>query len=210
MARRPAQQGAGLEGWPNQALHDPAYWLKKKNFRKFRKSKMKKKTSQDQTKVKNPTFNILQANIDALKNKQTDLQKLFHDKNVHVALLQETQHQACSTNISGYIPHACNCDNCRGIITYVRKDVQCDVTPHTEDSPNDMQLATVWFGNKKYEIYNIYSSPRVDFTYSPFPLSLKSTSPGNMVRKEDPDGTLEKHIGMILNLRLTHSLTCSS
>ena len=175
LARRPAQQGAGLEGWPNQALHDPAYWLKKKNVRKNRKNKAKRKTPQDENKRKNTTLNILQANVSGLNNKQIDLQKLFHEQNVHVALLQETQHQSCNTNISGYIPYPCNCENCRGIVTYVRKDVQCDITPHREDSPNCMQLATVWFGNKKYQIYNIYSPPRVDFTFSTDKVIFKST-----------------------------------
>ena len=155
LARRPGKQGAGLEGWPNQALQNHVYWLKKKNTRKYRKNKMKKTTPQKQTKKENPTFNVFQANVSGLNRKQTDLQKLFHDHNVHVALLQEAQHKSCNTNISGYTPYTCNCENCRGIVTYVRNDLQCNVTEHTEDSPNDILLATVWFGLRKFKIYNI-------------------------------------------------------
>ena len=87
LARRPGKQGAGLEGWPNQALQNHAYWLKKRNVKKSKKIKMKKATpQQDQAKKKNPTFNVLQANVSGLNRKQIDLQKLVHEQNVHVAL----------------------------------------------------------------------------------------------------------------------------
>ena len=92
LARRPVQQGAGLEGWPNQALHDPVYWLKKKQ-RKYRKLKIKKsprKVTPATNSKKDIYFNIIQANVAGIKNKRTELQKLFHEKNIHVAMLQET------------------------------------------------------------------------------------------------------------------------
>ena len=136
---------------------------------------MKKTTPQKQTKKENPTFNVFQANVSGLNRKQTDLQKLFHDHNVHVALLQEAQHKSCNTNISGYTPYTCNCENCRGIVTYVRNDLQCNVTEHTEDSPNDILLATVWFGLRKFKIYNIYSPPKVDFSFTTEEVIFKST-----------------------------------
>ena len=175
LARRPGKQGAGLEGWPNQALQNHVYWLKKKNVKKQKKFKVKKTTPQEQTKKDNPTFNIFQANVSGLNKKRVDLQKLFHEQNVHVALLQETQHQSCNTNISGFTPYTCKCGDCRGIVTYVRNDLQCDITQHTEDNPNDILLATVWFGLRKFKIYNIYSPPKVDFSFSTEEYIFKST-----------------------------------
>ena len=93
-------------------------------------------------------FNELQANVAGINKKKTELQKMFHEYNIHVAMLQETQHKSCNYNISGYVPHTCSCNSCRGIITFIRKDLQCDVTQHTADTPNDILLSTVWFGDK--------------------------------------------------------------
>ena len=36
------------------------------------------------------TFNIIQANMSGLQNKTTELNKLLHDQDIHIALLQET------------------------------------------------------------------------------------------------------------------------
>ena len=99
LARRPAQQGAGLEGWPNQALHDPAYWLKKKQ-RKHRKLKMKKSTEKvtpPANSKKDIYFNIIQANVAGIKNKRTELKKLFHEKNIHVAMYKKHSTRAATT-----------------------------------------------------------------------------------------------------------------
>ena len=177
LARRPVQQGAGLEGWPNQALHDPVYWLKKKQ-RKHRKLKIKKsprKVTPATNCKKDIYFNIIQANVAGIKNKRTELQKLFNEKNIHVAMLQETQHQSCNYKMSGYTPYTCNCNSCRGIITYIRKDLQCNVTPHTADAPNDILKATVWFGEKKLNLLNVYSAPKDVFTFTSTETIFKST-----------------------------------
>ena len=177
LARRPAKQGAGLEGWPNQALHDPAYWLKKKQrkYRKFKIKKSPKKVTPPTNSKKDIYFNIIQANVAGIKNKRTELRKLFHEKNIHVAMLQETQHQSCNYTISGYTPYTCNCNSCRGIITYIRKDLQCNVTPHTADAPNDILKATVWFGEKKLSLLNVYSAPKDVFTFTTAETIFKST-----------------------------------
>ena len=167
LARRPLQQGASRDKWCRQAYPDSAYWLTKKQ-RKHRKIKPKKKSEppENNQSHKKINFNIFQANVAGINKKTTELKKLFHDKNIHVALLQETQHQSCDYKISGYVPHTCRCTACRGVITYIRKDLQADVTIHSDDSPNDILKATVWFGDRKFRIYNIYSAPKDVFTFT--------------------------------------------
>ena len=180
LARRPGKQGAGRDRWSSQVCPDHAYWLKKKQ-RKHKKDKVKqtktqkKDTPPNTNKKKDIHFNLFQANVAGIKNKRVELQKLFHEENVHVAMLQETQHQSCKYNISGYIAYACSCKDCRGIITYIRKDLQCNVTPHTADAPNDILLATVWFGEKKFTLYNVYSPPNDTFTFTTPEIIFKST-----------------------------------
>ena len=73
----------------------------------------------------------------------------MNDRNIHIALLQETLHNNVDLHMTGYTPYPCNCENCRGVITYVRNDVQCDVSLLDADQPNDIQKANVWYGNKK-------------------------------------------------------------
>ena len=178
LARRPVQQGAGRDRWSSQVCPDHAYWLRKKQVRKYRKTNKvnsPQKKESPKTSKRNFDFNILQANVAGIKNKRTELQKLFHDRNVHVAILQETQHQSCNYTISGYVAHACSCNSCRGIITYVRKDLQCNTTQHTTDSPNDILSSTVWFGDKMFQIYNIYSPPKEIFTFTCNTTLFKST-----------------------------------
>ena len=114
-----------------------------------------KSASQTKSKPKPTHLNVLQANVAGLRKKKTELKKLFYDKNIYIALLQETQHQSCNTYIAGYTAYSCKCDKCRGILTYIRNDIQGDVTPCTADSPNDILLATIWFGERKLKIYNI-------------------------------------------------------
>ena len=88
----------------NQAGLGGGYWKKKRNIRKQRKWKRKKKTPPN-TEFRNKKlldFNILQANVCGLEKKKTHLGKMFYDKNIHVALLQETLHSSCDTHITGY------------------------------------------------------------------------------------------------------------
>ena len=152
LARRPAKQGAGRARWSSQVCPDHVYWLHKKQVKKYKKNKINSPSKKEKTPEKskrNMSFNVLQANVAGINKKRTELQKMFHEHNIHIAMLQETQHKSCNYNISGYIPHTCSCNSCRGIITYVRKDLQCDVAQHTADTPNDILLSTVWFGEKK-------------------------------------------------------------
>ena len=105
-------------------------------------------------------LNLLQLNICGLKRKKTELAKILSEKNVHVALLQETQHQSIDLQITGYTSYACTCTDCRGIVTYVRNDLTAEVTHLPANSPTDIQKCTLWLRGKKYKIYNVYSPPK--------------------------------------------------
>ena len=148
LARRPGKQGAGRARWSSQVCPDHVYWLHKKQVKKYKKNRVNRSKTKEASPAntkKNLSFNLLQANVAGINKKRTELQKMFHEYNIHVAMLQETQHKSCNHSISGYIAHACSCNSCRGTITYVRKDLQCDTTQHTADSPNDILCSTVWF-----------------------------------------------------------------
>ena len=106
-----------------QAGSARGYW-KRKNLRKFRKLRKKKAPSQPvKERKKLDDFKILQANVAGIGTKKLDYQKLMHDNQVHVALFQETLHRNTNIHVTGYTAYPCKCRNCRGIITYVRNDV---------------------------------------------------------------------------------------
>ena len=106
------------------------------------------------------TINILQANMSGLQNKITELAKLLHDENVHIAVLQETilPQKEVSTG-PNYTPYKCSCtNNCQGIMTLVRNDVQA-VVKNTPVCDTDIQEITAWFAGEKFNIHNVYYPP---------------------------------------------------
>ena len=123
-----------------------------------RKRNKRKKTTRD-TKY----LNILQLNIDGMSyksGKKEQLAKILSDENIHIALIQESQHKALNPHITGYTTYACECQNCQGVIIYVRNDTTADVENLTKpDDPTHVQKATIWKQNKKFTIYNVYSPP---------------------------------------------------
>ncbi|GFR65706.1 RNA-directed DNA polymerase from mobile element jockey [Elysia marginata] len=105
------------------------------------------------------TLNIIQINTRGISNKKTELGKLFNTHNIHVALLQETQHRNTDLHMTGYTPHPCKCKNCQGIVTYIRNDIHGEVKANSVAQPTDILEATVWFQDRKYTILNIYNPP---------------------------------------------------
>ena len=169
----------GQKGLPKVAADSQAgrtdNW-KKKKIRKHRKWKPKKKVSPqiDQRNEKLLDFNILQANVCGLDKKKVHLEKLFNDKKVHVAVLQETLHSTCDVNITGYTPYPCSCQGCRGIITYIRNDVQGEV--ESQDwHPTDAQKVTLWYGGNKITVFNIYCPPSTTLNFLDQTTSFKKT-----------------------------------
>ena len=129
-----------------------------KNSPRRRSNKRKQKNTKD-----SKSFNILQLNIDGMSvksGKKEQLAKILKDQQIHVALIQESQHRAINPHITGYTMYACECQNCQGVITYVRNDTTADVENQTKQgNPTHVQKVTAWADNKKFSIYNVYSPP---------------------------------------------------
>ena len=72
-------------------------------------------------------------------------------------------------SLPGYLMSQCECRSkgkaCRGDAIFIRKDLRASVDNLKNATGTDAQKVTVWWGSKKYEIYNWYQSPsdkRVD------------------------------------------------
>ena len=116
--------------------------------------------------TKMATLNILQANMSGLQNKTTELSKVLHDRDIHVALLQETTLPLREISTpTGYTTYPCKCENCRGIMTLIRTDIQATVH-NCPIGDIDIQELTVWFGKEKFNICNVYCPPpsKVEFS----------------------------------------------
>ena len=112
---------------------------------------------------KKQTLNILQANIcGGLHIKKVELGKLFKEEKIHVAMLQEARHKNVNYDITGYTAYPCECKECLGIITYIRNDITGDVSPITIAHPTDVQKVTIWYAERKYDLFNVYNSPKYD------------------------------------------------
>uniref|UniRef100_A0A0B7BHQ4 Reverse transcriptase domain-containing protein n=1 Tax=Arion vulgaris TaxID=1028688 RepID=A0A0B7BHQ4_9EUPU len=111
------------------------------------------------------SLNILQLNICGLSTKKLELTHLLHHKKIHIALLQETLHRNTDQHIPGYTHYTCKCNDCRGIITYIRNDIQGNVTNITSHQPSDIQRATIWQDGKKYTVYNVYNPPGTNCSF---------------------------------------------
>ena len=106
-------------------------------------------------------FNILQINVCGLQPRATELARMLSEKDVQIALLQETILPRQDINITGYTKYPCQCTNkCQGIMTLVRNDVQAIVT-NLSSSDFDIQKITAWDKDRKKEmtIYNTYWPP---------------------------------------------------
>ena len=110
------------------------------------------------------TLNILQLNVQGIRNKQLELAKLLHDHGVHIiALLQDTLlTEDNQYTIPGCMTTRCICKKCRGIATLIRNYVQAEVINTTretdEEKHTDTQCIHVWPDNgNKYIIHNIYN-----------------------------------------------------
>ena len=137
-------------------LHDTR---QKKPFRQKKKTKEEKQHQN--------SLNILQINIAGISRKKTEIAHLLSEKEVHVALVQESQHQNADPYISGYTHTTCNHskENCQGILTYIRNDLTATVEQIEADHPTDIHKITLWYNGSKYTIYNIYNPPWNNFFF---------------------------------------------
>ena len=123
-----------------------------------KQTKRKKKAPNMSPKPGQNSLNILHMNVSGLSTKKVELAKTFHDQNIHIAVLQETQHQTADPYISGFTSYKCKCQECRGVLTYIRNDITGRAENLTSGS-TDMQEVTVWWNHQKYYILNVYSPP---------------------------------------------------
>ena len=129
---------------------------------KKRNPRYQRRKTNKQSACKNgiTSLNVMQLNICGLRNKKLELAQMMNDKNIHVALLQETLHKDADLHITGFTSYACKCTNCRGLVTYIRNDIMGDVNHQSTFQPTDVQRATIWHNDKKYTIYNVYNPPQ--------------------------------------------------
>ena len=111
-------------------------------------------------------LNLIQFNISGLRHKKTELLKVLKDKEIHIALLQETLHSDADLTLTGYTHYACTCTGCQGVVTYLRNDVQGDVTHLPLGQSTCVQRATIWHTGRKFTIYNVYSPPKTTCDFS--------------------------------------------
>ena len=146
--------------------------VKVRQRRRFREHKKLQKPDQPKDQQSQPNcLNILQINVSGIDNKKIELANMFSEKNVHVALVQESQHQNADPHISGYTYTACDHprEDCRGVITYIRNDVTGSVEISESSRPTDIHKITIWHEGSKYTIYNVYNPPWNHFNFSNFP-----------------------------------------
>ena len=99
--------------------------------------------------------------MDGISKKKIELAHILSEKNIHVALIQESLHHNEDPHITNYTHTTCGHakDNCRGIVTYIRNDIIVVVENLVTDKPSDQQKITIWFLGSKYTIFNIYNPP---------------------------------------------------
>ena len=106
--------------------------------------------------AKRNTLKILQMNMSGLQNKTTELNKVLHDKEIHIAVLQETILPEKEFSMPhGYTSYKCQCEKCQGLMTLIRTDVQA-IVKNSPIEDTDIQEITLWSGNEKSNIYNFY------------------------------------------------------
>ena len=112
-------------------------------------------------------FNILQINIAGLQCKEVELKKMLSDKNISIALIQETiLPKDMPLTFTGYTVYKCSCSiKCQGIMTLIRNDIQA-VVENIPAGDLDIQKVTAWINNAKYVFYNVYW-PSHSFTKLP-------------------------------------------
>ena len=98
--------------------------------------------------AKRSNINILQVNMAGLQNKTTELKKVLHDNNIHIALLQETILPDKEISLpKDYTSYKCECHNCQGIMTLIRTDTQATVI-NVPIEDIDIQEITLWTTNQ--------------------------------------------------------------
>ena len=168
-------------------LHQRFTQIKQRKRNLEQKTRRKKPFRQKKDraeKERQSSINILQINIAGISKKKTEIAHLLSEKEVHVALVQESQHQNADPYISGYTHTTCNHnkENCQGILTYIRNDLTATVEQIEADRPTDIHKITMWFNDSKYTIYNVYNPPWNHLSFQSFtdPIYQKTIIAGDL------------------------------
>ena len=157
---------------------------RKRNLEQDRRHKKPSspRKKQGEEKQQQNSLNILQVNIAGISKKKIEIAHLLSEKEVHVALVQESQHQNADPYISGYTHTTCNHSTCRGILTYIRNDITATVEQIESDNPTDFHKITLWFSGSKYIIYNVYNPPWNHLNFETFtePIYHKTIIAGDL------------------------------
>ena len=119
-------------------------------------------------------LNILQWNASGIINKKTELAHLLSEKDIHIALIQESQHYKEDPHLTNYTHTGCTHgkNECQGLLTYIRNDVTGTVEMLETDRPTDVHKISIWHDGSKYTLYNIYNPPWNDFQFKSIPAQV--------------------------------------
>ena len=119
-------------------------------------------------------LNVLQWNASAISNKKTELAHLLSERDIHVALIQESQHYSTDPHISNYTHTACAHakEECQGLLTYIRNDVTGTVEELETDRPTDIHKISLWHDGAKYTLFNVYNPPWNNFQFKSIPAQV--------------------------------------
>ena len=168
----PVMSQVGVVPGPNASMkmgppsttsgHPRSRFINVRQRRRYKERKKKPKPEKLNNQEKQQScINILQANVCGISKKKIELAHLFSERNIHVALIQESLHHCEDPYISNYTHTTCGHakDSCRGIVTYIRNDITGVVENLNTDNPSDQQKITIWISGSKYTIFNIYNPP---------------------------------------------------
>ena len=99
--------------------HPHSRFINVRQRRRYQERKKKPKPDNLKNQGKQQScLNILQANVDGISKKKTELAHLLSEKNIHVALIQESLHHNVDPHISNFTHTTCGHakDSCRGVV----------------------------------------------------------------------------------------------
>ena len=181
----PVMSQAGVVPGPNASMkmgppqatrgHPRSRYAKVRQRRRNQERNPKKKPDQPmKDKQQQSCLNILQWNASGIMNKKTEFAHLLSERDIHIALIQESQHYKEDPHITNYTHTGCTHgkNECQGLLTYIRNDVTGTVEEIVTDRPTDIHKISIWHEGSKYTLYNIYNPPWNDLQFKSVPAQV--------------------------------------
>ena len=177
-ARSPMMSQAGAQGPmprggpPHTTRGQPcSRYVKVRQRKRNKEHKTRRKPDPPKKEQHQSCLNILQWNASAISNKKTELAHLLSERDIHVALIQESQHYSENPHITNYTHTACahTKDECQGLLTYIRTDVTGTVEEVETDRPTDIHKISIWHDGAKYTLFNVYNPPWNNLQFKSIP-----------------------------------------